>query len=169
MKLLIINTGGTFTKQYSEIVGSLVVPKNNYSIKILTNEIFKNNVDFKIRGTIHKDSLEITSSDRKKLVLAIQNEEYTKIIIIHGTDTIDLSAKYLDEHIKDKEIILTGAIKPFSISQVEATANFAIAYGFLLNNQKNGIYISMHGIIEDHKNIYKDRQLGIFRRKNSNV
>ena len=35
----------------------------------------------------------------------IINSENDKIIIIHGTDTVDLTAKFIDENIKDKKTI----------------------------------------------------------------
>jgi L-asparaginase len=44
---------------------------------------------------------------------------------------MDLTAKYLDEKIKDKTIVLTGAMLPISINKIEATLNFSQAIGFL--------------------------------------
>jgi L-asparaginase len=49
---------------------------------------------------------------------------------------MDLTAKYLDEKIKDKTIVLTGAMLPISINKVEATLNFSQAIGFLNSNVK---------------------------------
>ena len=43
---------------------------------------------------------------------------------------MDLTAKYLDEKIKDKTIVLTGAMLPISIKN-RATLNFSQAIGFL--------------------------------------
>ncbi|VAY86624.1 asparaginase [hydrothermal vent metagenome] len=160
-KILIINTGGTFNKIYDEISGKLIVQKNNNAIlDILKNgKIF----DTKTYGLIYKDSLFINKTDRKKLKNYIQNSIYTKIIIIHGTDTMDKTALYLSKKIITKQIILTGSMKPFYLNQIEATSNLMMAYGFLTSCQRNGIYISMHGIIKKHNKITKDKQLGIFK------
>ena len=159
-KFLIINTGGTYNKIYNELDGKLFVPKNN---KIVNHIIQISKIsDIKIKGMIYKDSLDITSQDREKLKDYINKSKYDKIIIIHGTDTMDKTALYLDKKIKNKQIILTGSMKPFSIEPIEATSNLMGAYGFLKINKDNGIFISMHGLIEKHNKIIKNRELGIF-------
>jgi L-asparaginase len=159
-KILIINTGGTFSKVYNQFNGKLFVPSNNKTLKEIRKRSKLSNI--KIKGLIFKDSLDINKQDRKILVKYIKKSNYKKIIIIHGTDTISKTAKFLDKRIKNREIILTGAMIPFSIDSIEATANFMSAYGFLLNNAKNKIYISMHGLIKKHNKIKKNREKGIF-------
>jgi len=59
---------------------------------------------------------------------------------------------------------MTGAMVPFSIDVVEATANISTAIGFLLDCQKNGTYIAMHGIVDIHNRVFKNRKKGIFQR-----
>ena len=158
--ILILNTGGTFNKIYDEFNGNLIVPKNNYAVnKILLNSKINK---CKVKGLIYKDSLEINVEDRKLLKRYIISSKYKKIIIIHGTDTMDETAKYLDKNIKNKEIILTGAMVPFSVNQIEATSNLMLAYGYLSHKLKAGIYISMHGNIRNYKKIKKNRTLGVF-------
>ncbi len=159
-KILILNTGGTFNKIYDEIKGKLIVPNNDKAI----NHIIKTSKirDVKIEGIIYKDSLDITNDDREFLVQYIQKSKYSKIIIIHGTDTMDKTASYTAKYIKDKQIIFTGAMKPFSINPIEATSNLMIAYGFLNLAIKNNIYISMHGLIKKYTKIIKNRDLGLF-------
>jgi L-asparaginase len=159
--ILIINTGGTFNKIYNEIKGKLIVPKNNIAIEnILKLSKISN---YHIKGMIYKDSLEITSEDRDKLVSYIQQSKYKKIIIVHGTDTIDQTAKYIAKRVLDKKIVLTAAMKPFSIDPIEATSNFMLAYGFLSSLEvKNNIYISMHGNIKKYTKIKKNYKKGIF-------
>ena len=95
----------------------------------------------------------------------LKNCKNENIIIVHGTDTMDLTAKYLDEKIKDKTIILIGAMLPISINKIEATLNFASAIGFLNANIKNGIYISMHGSVKNYKKLIKNREIGQFLEK----
>jgi len=162
-KILILNTGGTFSKIYNPLNGTLEINKENIAI----NEILNNSkiYDIRVEGIIYKDSLEITKKDRKLLVKYIKKSKYEKIILIHGTDTIDKTTLYLSKKIEDKEIVVTGAMIPFSINTVEATSNFMMAYGFLLNNKKNNIYISMHGMVKKYNKIKKNRNLGIFECK----
>ncbi len=159
-EILILNTGGTFNKIYDLINGILVVPKGDRAIKkiIKLSKIY----DIKVTGIIYKDSLDINNYDRKKLVNYIKKSKFHKIIIVHGTDTINITAKYLSKYIIDKQIILTGSMVPFSINPIEATSNLMNSYGFLKNNNKSDIYISMHGLIEKHKRIKKNKILGVF-------
>lgn len=163
MKILVINTGGTFNKVYDEISGSLKILKNNNAVKeIIKKYMKKTDEKVKLKGMIYKDSLEMTNKDRDNLLNVINNSPLEKIIIIHGTDTIDITASFLNINLNDKKIILVGAMKPFSIEPIEATANFASAYGFLQNLNENGIYISMHGHIEKFHKIRKNKKIGIF-------
>lgn len=96
------------------------------------------------------------------MIEAINESENEKIIIVHGTDTIDITAQYLENKDLGKQIVLTGAMVPMSIKKVEATMNFSQAIGFLNADIKNGVYISMHGSVVSHANIKKDRQKGQF-------
>jgi len=158
--ILVINTGGTFNKQYDQINGKLVIKKNNNLLK----DIFTQSKIEKItlKGLLYKDSLEITHADRKLLLKYINQSLYKKILIIHGTDTMEQTALFLDKNIKDKQIVLTGAMVPYSINKVEAVSNMMMGYGYLLSNDKKGIRIAMHGMVEKYKKIQKNREIGIF-------
>ena len=135
MKIKIINTGGTFNKVYDKIKGELVVPKNNYAVEeIIKKSFIDRNIEFDIEGIIYKDSLDMTNEDRKLILEKLKKSKENKIIIIHGTDTMDKTADFLNQHCKDKQIILTGAMEPFSINKIEATSNFTLALlQFFLN------------------------------------
>jgi len=119
-------------------------------------------VDFEIIDIISKDSLDIDDNDRQLLVDTIQNIQNENIIIIHGTDTIDQTANYLKNHIKNKKVVFTGAMIPMSIDETEATHNFSLALGFLSANPKNDIYLSMHGTVQKANRLVKDREAGKF-------
>ncbi len=159
-EILILNTGGTFCKVYNELTGLLEVQSNNNSIESILkiSKIY----NIKVKGLIYKDSLDITNKDRKKLLDCIKNKYYKKIIIIHGTDTINITAKYLAKNLKQMQIVLTGAMKPFSIEPIEATSNLMSAFGFLQSCNTNNIYISMHGQVKQYKKLKKNKSQGIF-------
>ena len=159
-KVTIINTGGTFNKRYNPINGELEVPKDSLALDEIISYCY--NIDFEVINIISKDSLEMNEDDRKLIVKTIENSKNQNIIIVHGTDTMDLTALYLDERIKNKNIVLTGAMLPLSINKIEATLNFSTAIGFLNSNIKNNIYISMHGSVKKYQNIMKNRELGQF-------
>ncbi|QNM87721.1 asparaginase domain-containing protein [Aliarcobacter cryaerophilus] len=162
-KITVINTGGTFNKRYNPILGELEVPKDSLALDEIISYCY--NIDFEVLNIISKDSLEMSDVDRELIVKTIKNIKNENIIIVHGTDTMDLTAKYLDEKIKDKTIILTGAMLPISINKIEATLNFSQAIGFLNSNCENGIYISMHGSVKNYKKLIKNRELGKFLEK----
>jgi L-asparaginase len=161
--ITILNTGGTFNKVYDPILGKLTVPKHNNAIKTIFNNFMKSNTKPIFKGVLFKDSLDITNKDRKKIISKINKIKSNQIIIIHGTDTIDLTAKYIQKRVNNKIIILTGAMQPFSIEPIEATANLISAYGFIQNCKKNGVYIAMNGYIKPFKKIAKNKDIGVFQ------
>jgi len=160
MKITVINTGGTFNKRYNPIKGQLLVPNDNIAL----DKIIKSchNIDIEVLNIVSKDSLEMTDIDRKLITSTIKNCESENIIIIHGTDTVDLTSAFLEKEIQNKRIVFTGAMVPMSIEEVEATMNFSLALGFLSANVENGIYLAMHGVVVNHKNLKKDRSVGKF-------
>ena len=162
-KITVINTGGTFNKRYNPLTGELEVPKDSLALDEIISYCY--NIDFDVLNVISKDSLDMSDADREFIVKTIKNCKNENIIIVHGTDTIDLTASFIDENIKDKTIVLTGAMLPISINKVEATLNFSQAIGFLNANIENGIYISMHGSVKNYKKLVKNRELGKFLEK----
>ena len=162
-KITVINTGGTFNKRYNPLTGELEVPKDSLALDEIISYCY--NIDFDVLNVISKDSLDMSDADREFIVKTIKNIKNENIIIVHGTDTIDLTASFIDENIKDKTIVLTGAMLPISINKIEATLNFASAIGFLNANIKNGIYISMHGSVKNYKKLIKNREIGQFLEK----
>ena len=159
-KITIVNTGGTFNKRYNPLNGELIVDKTSSALKDITQK-WLNRFD-EIIDIIGKDSLDIDDSDRLEILETIKKAKNHKIIIIHGTDTMDITAQYLSKHNISKQIILTGAMMPYSIDPVEATANFASAFGYISAIDRDGVYISMNGSISNYTEVIKDRELGRF-------
>ena len=160
MNITVLNTGGTFNKRYNPIKGQLEVPSDNIALDKIIKSCF--NVEFDIKNIVSKDSLDFTQEDRETILKEIQNSTSDKIIIIHGTDTVDLTAKFIEDKIENKIIVFTGAMVPMSIDEVEATMNFSQAIGFLNAPIENGIYLSMHGSVIEHSKLVKDRSVGQF-------
>ena len=158
-KILIINTGGTFNKVYNPLTGNLDIEPKGKAIRSIAKAWL---TKFKIKNIIGKDSLEMTNEDRKDIIKTIQESERKNIIIVHGTDTMNITASYLEKANLKKKIILTGAMVPYAIDSIEATANLCSAYGFLENVDNNGVYISMNGIIQDYKRAIKNKEKGYF-------
>ena len=157
--MLILNSGGTFNKRYNSINGELEVPYDNYAIeKILDNF----NCDYNLAGVVYKDSLDMDLNDRKILANIIMESKDDIFIIIHGTDTISTTAEFLDEVFDNRKIIITGAMKPFEIDNIEATLNLGMALGFSNSVVDNGVYICMSGFIKPWSEVEKNIKLGKF-------
>lgn len=162
-KILIINTGGTFNKRYNPLKGELEVPSDSLAPESILKYFY--NLKYEVMNIIHKDSLDMNYEDREEIFKAIENASCKKNIIIHGTDTMDKTATFLEKKIHNKCIVLTGAMVPFSINQIEATTNLSTAIGYLLNSQNMGIYIAMHGLVDVHHKVFKNREIGVFQSK----
>ena len=158
--MLILNCGGTFNKRYNEINGELEVPYDNAAIErilLSTQEIYN------LAGVVYKDSLDMDSNDRRMLADIIRESTEDTFVIVHGTDTMELSAEFLGEVFDDRKIIITGAMRPFEIDNIEAALNLGMAIGYAKAIQKSGVYICMSGLIEPWESIEKNRSIGKFQ------
>ena len=157
--LLIVNTGGTFNKIYDPIKGELLVDKNSKALDELASKWL---CKFEIINILGKDSLDLNQQDREVILNTIKKSSYNKIVIVHGTDTMHLTAEFLNRAKLEKKVVLTGAMLPYSIDPVEATANLASSFGYLQNLNKNGLFIVMNGVFGVYSSIIKDRKNGKF-------
>jgi len=156
--MLIINTGGTFNKRYDPIQGELFVPQDNNAIEAILASLV---IDISLQGILYKDSLEMDNHDRAVLAKTIADSEAKTIIVVHGTDTMDLSAAYVASLGLDKVIVFTGAMVPFSIDPLEATANLSTAIGYA-QNVSSGVYVVMQGIMGQYEQVKKNKSAGKF-------
>ncbi len=160
--MLIISTGGTFNKIYDPIKGELSVNAESLSIKEIADKWL---TKLNITNIIGKDSMDMDDTDRKLLADTISQAAKQKIIVIHGTDTMDQSAKYIDEKNCNKVVVFCGSMVPFSVDPVEATANLASAIGYAAATGEAGVYIAMNGIFGKYTEVIKDRKAGKFIKK----
>jgi L-asparaginase len=154
----IINTGGTFNKRYDPIKGELFVPKDDRAVETILKSLV---IDIPVSGIVYKDSLEMDENDRSVLGETIAQCDEKTVIIVHGTDTIDLSAEYVDRLGLNKVVVFTGAMIPFHVDPLEATANLAMAMGYARNAQA-GVYIVIQGVMNSFKQVKKNKSAGKF-------
>ena len=157
--MLILNSGGTFNKRYNPINGELDVPYDNYAIEKILDSY---SPEYNLAGVVYKDSLDMDIDDRKTLTNIIMESKDNVFIIIHGTDSMDVTAEFLDAVFDDRIIILVGAMKPFEIDAIEATLNLGMAIGYSKATSSNGVYVCMNGHVELWNNLQKNRSLGKF-------
>ena len=171
-KILIINTGGTFCKYPNKTFDEMIVDNSKLSEEILKEINFSNTDNIFFENIINKDSLDMKIEDRRLIKELIsdyyKNKNIDRFIIIHGTDTIDITAKYLNRCLKHygffrkAKILLLGSMIPFSQNKTEPSFNLGVGYGFLQSNKKKGVFISMNGIISKWDKIKKNKDKLIF-------
>lgn len=157
--MLILNSGGTFNKRYNYINGELEVPYDNHVLETILKSVSS---EYDLAGVVYKDSLDIDSNDRKMFANIIMESKDDTFVIVHGTDTMDVTAEFLSEIFEDRKIILVGSMIPFEIDNIEASLNLGMAIGFAKAIEENGVYICMSGYVEPWNNIEKNRSLGKF-------
>ena len=160
MRIAILTTGGTFDKIYFDA-------NSEYSIgePCISSILDEGNVmsDYRIQSILKKDSLDITQEEREIIKKSVIECEEERIIITHGTDTMVETAKFLED-IKEKTIVLTGAMQPARFKKTDAIFNSGFAYAAALSLE-SGVYIAMSGKIFNSNNVRKNIDLGKFENK----
>jgi L-asparaginase len=158
MTIKILVTGGTFDKEYMELTGELIF-KNTHVPEML--KLARCRTDIKIRTLMMIDSLEMTEYHRNSILEKCKNSKEDKIIITHGTDTMAKTAQYLGSQIKDKTIVLTGALVPYAFGSSDGLFNLGSALAFV-QSLPNGVYIAMNGRYFSYENVRKNKATGEF-------
>jgi len=158
MAIRIFVTGGTFDKEYDEIEGKLYF-RDTHVPEMLA--LGRSKVPVGLRTLMMIDSLEMTPADRQLIVEQCQRAAEDRIIITHGTDTMELTARAIGEVVKDKTIVLTGAMVPYKFGSSDGLFNLGSALAFV-QTLPHGVYISMNGRCFSWDNVHKDRRTGCF-------
>ena len=160
MSIAILTTGGTFDKVYFDA-------NSEYSIgePCISSILDEGNVtsEYRVKSILKKDSLDINQEERELIKKSVIECEEERIIIIHGTDTMVDTAKFLED-IEDKTIVLTGAMQPARFKKTDAIFNSGFAFAAALSLDK-GVYIAMSGRIFSSDNVRKNIDLGKFENK----
>jgi L-asparaginase len=161
MTIRIFVTGGTFDKEYDELKGKLYF-RNTHLLEMLELGRCKAKVD--IRTLMMLDSLEMTESDRKIILENCITCGDDRIIVTHGTDTMEETARLLGEASIQKTIILTGAMVPFKFGSSDGLFNLGSALAFA-QSLPHGVYIAMNGRFFPWNNVRKNKSTGEFEEK----
>ncbi len=158
MSIKIFITGGTFDKEYNELTGELFF-KDTHLPEMLN--LGRSKLDTAIETLMMIDSLNMTDAHRETIVHRCQASPENKIIITHGTDTMVETATILAKSLKDKTIVLTGAMVPYKFGSSDGLFNLGSALAFV-QTLPSGVYISMNGRALPWNDVRKDREKGIF-------
>jgi len=156
----LIATGGTFEKRYNDSTFKMdlddsVIPE------ILTTGRCRKKVRYE--RLLTKISSKFTESDFKKIVERCKECRESRIVITHGTVTIDKTAKLLINAKLKKTIVLVGAFVPYTVSNSDAAFNlgFALASAQTLSQ---GVYVAMNGEVFDGDNVKKNKKTSVFEK-----
>ena len=158
MAIRIFITGGTFDKEYNELNGQLYF-KDTHLADLL--DLGRSKVSVEIRTLMMVDSLEMTDNDRNLIVHQCNNCEEKQIVITHGTDTMADTAAILGQQVRDKTIILTGAMIPIKFGSSDGLFNLGSALAFA-QTLPPGVYVAMNGRYFTCDNVRKNKQTGVF-------
>jgi L-asparaginase len=158
MSIRIFITGGTFDKEYNEIKGELYF-KDTHMSELL--RLGRCKLDVEIRTLMMIDSLDMTETDRDLIAENCIKASEDKIVITHGTDTMPNTAKVLAEKVKNKTIVLTGAMIPIKFGSSDGLFNLGCALAFV-QTLPNGVYVAMNGKYFNWNNVKKNKQTGSF-------
>lgn len=158
MPLRIFITGGTFDKEYNELDGKLFF-KDTHLPEML--KLGRCKVPVEIRTLMLVDSLEMTDADRQIIIDQCRKCKEDRIVITHGTDTMEETAGVLGKSITDKTIILTGAMIPYKFGSSDGLFNLGSALAFA-ETLPRGVYIAMNGRCFMWDNVKKNKKTGEF-------
>ncbi|MBP6515514.1 MAG: asparaginase [Chitinophagales bacterium] len=154
----ILVTGGTFDKEYDELNGKLFF-KDSHLTELL--KLGRCNLQVNVRTLMMIDSLEMNDSDRALILNTCEKSEESQIVITHGTDTMEITAKLLGEAKLDKTIVLTGAMIPYKFGSSDGLFNLGTALAFA-QSLPAGVYVAMNGRYFKWNNVRKNKSNGTF-------
>jgi L-asparaginase len=158
MAVRIFITGGTFDKEYNEIDGRLFF-KDTHLPEML--KLGRCKVSVEIRTLMLVDSLEMTDADRQIIMEQCRKCKEDRIVITHGTDTMEDTAKMLGQAVLKKTIVLTGAMVPYKFGSSDGIFNLGSAFAFA-QSLSQGVYVAMNGRCFTWDNVKKNRKTGEF-------
>jgi len=163
MKIVIFATGGTFDKEYNELNGQLYF-KQTHIPEML--KLGRSRISVRLQTLMMKDSLDMTIADRQAIATACEKAKEKRIVITHGTDTLEQTAQFLGKHISGKTVILTGAMIPYKFGSSDGLFNLGSALAFV-QVLPPGIYVAMNGRFFLWDSVAKNRAIGVFESKPS--
>jgi L-asparaginase len=161
MRALVVVTGGTFDKEYDELKGTLSFRRTHLPEML---ELGRCRLKTRVKTLMMKDSLVMTMADRRRILAACKKAPEARIVVTHGTDTMAETAAVLGRGIKDKTVVLTGAMRPYRFGSSDGLFNLGSALSFA-QALPPGVYVAMNGLIFSWDDVRKDRRLGVFTRR----
>jgi len=157
----ILVTGGTFDKEYNELKGTLFLHHTHVSEMLQRGRC---HADVLVETLMMIDSLDMTDTDRARIVEACAGAAESQIVVTHGTDTMVETARTLAASFPrggNKTIVLTGAMVPYAFGSSDGLFNLGSAISFA-QVLAPGVYLAMNGRYFQWDHVRKNRETGMF-------
>jgi L-asparaginase len=156
--LRILITGGTFDKSYDELEGKLKFRETHVDEML---RLGRSQLDVCVQTLMLVDSLEMTDVHRQQILAACRGAAEDRIIVTHGTDTMEHTARVLGEASLPKTIVLTGAMVPYTFGSSDGLFNLGSALAFA-QSLPVGTWVAMNGRCLQWDSVRKNRGTGVF-------
>ena len=158
MPIQIFVTGGTFDKEYNELTGALFFKQTHLPDML---RLGRCHIAVEIETLMMIDSLEMTDAGRRLILDRCLATPHRRIVITHGTDTMEETAAVLGRGTSGKTIVLTGAMVPYTFGSSDGMFNLGTALAFA-QTLPPGVYVAMNGRCFQWNSVRKNRELGVF-------
>jgi L-asparaginase len=154
----VLVTGGTFDKQYDELMGTLFFRETHLPEML---RLGRCRVPVALETAMLIDSLQMTREQRLHLLDRCRQCDERRIVVTHGTDTMVETAAVLGAAGLDKTIVLTGAMVPYAFGSSDGLFNLGSALSFV-QVLSPGVYVAMNGTHFRWDRVRKNRDAGVF-------
>jgi L-asparaginase len=151
-------TGGTFDKTYDEIRGALAFEETHVPEML---RLGRSRVEVSVRTLMMVDSLDMTDADREVIARNCAQCTESRIVVTHGTDTMVETARAIADAVKDKTVVVTGAMIPYAFGSSDGLFNLGSALSFA-QTLPPGVYVAMNGQAFEWDKVRKNRDTGSF-------
>ncbi len=154
----ILVTGGTFDKEYDELSGNLFFQDTHVPEML---RLGRSGLKVEVRTLMMVDSLDMSDADRTSVLEHCRSCPRERIVITHGTDRMEVTARLLGHAKLDKTIVLTGAMIPYKFGSSDGLFNLGAALAFV-QELPHGVYVAMNGRALPWNKVRKNRKTGMF-------
>ena len=158
----VLITGGTLDKVHDTLTEGIVLDGETRVPDIFDQGRTRIS---RFKNLMQIDSLDMGEEDREKILNAVITAPENRIVVTHGTGTMEITAKYLAHALEsgasEKVVVLTGAMRPWCVGRSDAGFNLggAVLAARLL---PPGVYGVMNGRVFAAQNLKKDVENGRF-------
>ena len=169
-RVVVITTGGTIVQKFDKEMGGYV-PKTSGKelIGSISSDINLDKIELIEFAMIDSRAVDLKFlHDLSELVQKNINDEFVDgIVVIHGTDTMEITAYFLHRSVSSpvKPVVITGAMRVVTNSDYDGKANITNAIKQVSNpesfNFGYGVSINFAGKIHSPVNVHKEHSFAI--------